>query len=458
MEPMRSATNAIRLNIFWIDQNIHNEENQNYLNLLRTQNAKKILDILSNKMNLHNMNLNLSEDESIRLPYDIKSFDNVQNAVEELKNIKFKETIIIVSGRLFFDLARQIQNNINYIYVIPKIVVFSSQKKNYPFPNDIPNETFYTYEGTKTSFEEIKYFVDTQLKKIGDYFQENEQSPPMKKMATGNELIFENVENVNALPTFYQQFLNQSEEVNNNEFIQYIYTNYKNDSGIKELLSQMIDIPDIPAEILSKYYIRMFFTSENFFDNIKYDLLNENDDKKSNYFAYIKTLYEGVKKGALKSNISGNLYSAILLSQEQINELSKYKQNNKNNLLLSRSFLSFVKDINETKEYMEGKNAFITVTLQTIQSDFCSFAEAKELLIYENQLVLCFPFTLFELNDFTFNQNNQIYDVKLTCLGKLRRNMNMNGNQNNAYGNSQIATGKDRNNQGEKNDECCLTF
>ena len=58
--------------VLWIDANIDNEENKEYIKELNTNG-------------------------SIRL----KLFKNVESAIEQLKYIEFKETKIIISGSLY---------------------------------------------------------------------------------------------------------------------------------------------------------------------------------------------------------------------------------------------------------------------------------------------------------------------------------------------------------------------
>ena len=53
---------------------------------------------------------------------------------------------------------------------------------------------------------------------------------------------------------------------------------------------------NIPIEILSKYYARLFTFNSNFHSYLNSDLRNNKKDK---HLPYIKTLYEGVKLKSL---------------------------------------------------------------------------------------------------------------------------------------------------------------
>ena len=76
---------------------------------------------------------------------------------------------------------------------------------------------------------------------------------------------------------------------------------------------------------------------------MKIDLLN---DSIQIYLPFIKTLYAGIEVGALKTYNDENLYSAQLLSEQQIQELKNQKKEKGcylNLIIISKSFLSFSK-------------------------------------------------------------------------------------------------------------------
>ena len=53
------------------------------------------------------------------------------------------------------------------------------------------------------------------------------------------------------------------------------------------MLSQMIDISDIPIELLPKYYIRMYTSAGgNYFKYMKFDLLDEDEETKLSLFIF----------------------------------------------------------------------------------------------------------------------------------------------------------------------------
>ena len=130
--------------VLWIDANIDNEENKEYIKEL---------------------NLN----GSIRL----KLFKNVESAIEQLKYIEFKETKIIISGSLYTEFVKSFKENILDMYVSPKIIIFTKNKENFIKLNkDYINNKFYSYGGIATSFGDIKEFLKSNeikaIKQQGD--------------------------------------------------------------------------------------------------------------------------------------------------------------------------------------------------------------------------------------------------------------------------------------------------
>ena len=88
-------------NLIWIDENLDIEENQDY--------AKELNSFLS----LH-----------------AKFFKNLEEAFEHLKNIKFQETKVILSGKLYTKFIQKFKENIKDICVAPKLIIFTRDKKN----------------------------------------------------------------------------------------------------------------------------------------------------------------------------------------------------------------------------------------------------------------------------------------------------------------------------------------
>ena len=288
--------------IIWIDKNIRNKENKSYLTQLGFFNIQ--IDDCSDSSSYSNIHIPIEKEKS-NFENDVHPYDNITEALNFLKKIKFESTIIIISGNYFIDFVTQFYNELKFIYVIPKIIIFTSIKRNYVLPEEIlNNERFYKYGGIKTSFNEIEEFIN----KIKNEIIDNTQQRPLTKAIIGERFIFDQVKSKKdlLLPAFYKALLDKSNFHDNNEFIKYLYDNYINELNYKNILNQIINVPDIPVELLSKYYARIYTIEGNFYKNMKMDLLLNSNEHFKTYMPFIKTLYEGLEKGALKHMIVVN--------------------------------------------------------------------------------------------------------------------------------------------------------
>ena len=87
--------------IIWIDENIDNEENTKYQKEL----------------------------ESIDL-FNFRFFKEIDIAINHMKYIKFQETKVIISGKLYSEFVNKFKENIIDMCVAPKIIYLQKIKKN----------------------------------------------------------------------------------------------------------------------------------------------------------------------------------------------------------------------------------------------------------------------------------------------------------------------------------------
>ena len=125
-------------NIIWIDQNYNGDEIMGYRSELRSLGYLKI-----------------------------NCYKNINESIEYLiNNIKFEETIIIVSGTLYFPFINKFKEHLNEINVIPKIIIFTSNIQKFKQNNaqDLQNINPFYIKGIHTNFQEIKNFILNQSK------------------------------------------------------------------------------------------------------------------------------------------------------------------------------------------------------------------------------------------------------------------------------------------------------
>ena len=269
--------------------------------------------------------------------------------------------------------------------------------------------------------------------------------------------MFERIEKESdlLLPKIYEKIINLSETKNNPEFIKKIYTIYKNDAKYIDLLNQMINIPDIPIEILSKYYIRMYSLEGDFAKKMNNDLLT-NCNNNILYQPFIKTLYEGLKIGIFNIVLGLQLFSAQTLSINELLELWKYKDNFKENklnglerdlpkpIIISKSFITFTKDMKEAEKYLRfGRNVILTIINSEKEQDLYTHADIERLSYFPNEKeVLFFPFSVFGIDDLEYDQVRNIYNLKLIYFGKFNKLSISNKKINNySFKNNLLKTG-----------------
>ena len=382
--------------IIWIDTNIENQENQGYIRDLGFNN--------------------------------VKTFKDINSGIIFIKTLRFKETSIILSGRLFIDFINSFKQNLKDIYIIPKIIVFTSKEKK--FNQDIVNDKFYTYGGIKYTFEEIKYFLNTQhisYSALRTSFNnklnnQNNFNPTFTIINNEKDLL---------LPVFYSRLIELLETKNNDKFIQDIYVDYKNDSNYYELLNPIATIPDIPIELLSKYYARMYAIVGNFHRKLNDDLLTDFNENNIIYQPYIKTLYEGVKIKKKKKYIGFELYCPQLIPEQEIKNLMNYKEKNFLRqspipLIFLKKFMFFTKDKNMAENiYSFGKNTMITIKNSTSRTeydfDLSTHADMEEISLnsYEKD-VLFFPFSAFGIDDIRYDSIKKRYNIYLIYFGNFK--------------------------------------
>ena len=312
-------------NIIWIDPNIDNEQNTKYAEEINSMNSFKL-----------------------------KLFKEVEPAINYIKDIKFEETKVIVSGRPYSEFVNKFKENLTKIYVTPKIIVFTSTKNGFLFYNkgynDADNSFYNQFEKIKDFLKrkeiinkendsnyEFQLLKELNLKNDYDPLIANYESEKLKN-SDEFRLTFEYIDSKEKLllPLFFKALIENISHDKIEKYTNLLYNTYSNKNNeIKKLLSILISIPDIPIEILSKYYARLFTIESAFYQNLNRDLsLN----KLEKYLRYIKILYEGVKLKSLPLASSNILYRGAKISNAEVNMLKNYIKKKKEGLPGSIAF------------------------------------------------------------------------------------------------------------------------
>ena len=375
---------------FWLDKNINNKENQNYV---------KELELI--------------------YQIEVKTYENIIKAIKYLETLNFEETKMIIGGQLYDEFVLIFKEKVSKINVVPKIIVFTQDKNTFikshsDFRN--LNNKFYCLGGVVDSFDDVEKFLNNPIKPIPDVQLTFEQ------IKTKEQLV---------LPLFFKSLIDALPNEAIEKYTISLYDNYaKNNNKVKELLGPIKYIKDIPIEILSKYYARLYTIESEFYEKINKDLgLNKYD----NYLRFIKILYEGVKFKSLPLSKEKILYRGAKISNDEIIKI-KENMNKKieglpSSIVFSKSFLSFSKDESRAKYFFKKGNInndisrvlFVLEKNVEIDYNLSTHGDISKLSVYPNENeVLFFPFSTFEIKNIKeiYIGNEKGYEIKLLYLDK----------------------------------------
>ena len=394
------------LNVIWIDREINNQVNQRYVKDLEELGYKRL-----------------------------RLFEKVSNAIEHMKSIKFEETKIIVSGALFSEFINAFKENIRDMYFAPKIIVFTANKKNFlEYNHDYEkNENiFYTFGGIATKIDGIKDFLKKENNNIINDTNDSSFIVNETENNSGKQFVFEYIDSKEKLllHMFFKALLDKINIENMEEYTKSLYNKYsKQNSNIKHLLEQIINMKNIPIEILSKYYARLFTIESDFYKDMDKNLIMNNKDI---YLPYIKTLYEGVRLRSLPLDNENILYCGSKLSNDEINKIKIYLNNKieglPSSIIFSKQFFEFFKERRVAEDYLRfTKNKNISKVLFILEKNenegynLCTHADIEKISYFPiEREVLFFPYSSFEIKDIKqINiDNEKVYEIRLLYLGK----------------------------------------
>ena len=383
--------------------------------------------VISNIIWINEENSEYLEQLKVYKYFKIKSFKNVDEAINKIKELEFEETNIIISGKLYIKFIRKFRDNLKDIYIIPKIIIFTLDKEKFIENNEdysnLINHPFYNLGGVKTSFDEIKQFL---------------LNPISKKILNRDDegqLTFEYIDCKEklGLPLLYKSLIEVTPNDKINNFTDYVYKNYSENKSIILLLDSIKDIPDIPIELISKYYARLYTAESenniNFYSEINKDL---RENKNNIYLPYIKALYEGIKLKSLSLSSNNILYRGANLLNKEIERIKQYLNKKiedlPSSIVFSRAFLSFSKEKKIAENFLNNNNnknmckvLFILEKDDNIDYNLGTHTDIEKISYFPNEReVLFLPFSSFEIKEIKEKviNNEKLYEIKLLYLGK----------------------------------------
>ena len=306
--------------------------------------------------------------------FKTKKCKEVMKAIKAMKFVKFEVIKIIIDDELYSEFVKIFKENLKYMLCIPAIIIFTKNKKKFLENNkDYKNNKFYNFGGVVDTFKEVKKFLN-----IKEYAQ--------KKLNNSYdvEYTFEFIDKKEKLllPLFYKTLIDNISNDNMEKYTSTLYKDYvennqnsKDYNDLKNLLGSIKSIPNIPIEILSKYYARVYTAETNFYKDIISDLNSNKVEKYGKYLPYIKTLYEGVKLKSLPLASNNILYRGAKISHEEINKIKGYLKKKikdlPSSIVFSKAFLSFSKDKKIAEGFLsaENKNKNLFKVLFVLEND-----------------------------------------------------------------------------------------
>ena len=220
------------------------------------------------------------------------------------------------------------------------------------------------------------------------------------------QLIFEYIDSIEKLelPLFFKSLIDNVSNNNMEEYTNSLYDTYSKDNDkIKILLGSIKLMINIPIEVLSKYYARLYTAESNFYKDINKNLgLN----KKEKYLPFIKILYEGVKLKSLSLASDNILYRGSKISNKEVEKIKTYLNKKIDNLpgsiVFSKSFLSFSKDKDIAEKFLKykNKNKNLSKVLYILEKDdnidynLSTHADIEKIsFVPKEKEILFFPFS-----------------------------------------------------------------
>ena len=104
------------------------------------------------------------------------------------------------------------------------------------------------------------------------------ENKSLKSDIEGGQYTFEKINNKLELylPVFYKSLIELNENDIFGKLTHYLYDTYKEKKYAKELLEPIDGIPEIPIEILCKYYARLYTIESDFYKDLNKSLRKEN--------------------------------------------------------------------------------------------------------------------------------------------------------------------------------------
>ena len=317
--------------LFWIDAKVNNKENIGYQKTLQTKYGLKV-----------------------------ETYEKAENGIEALEQIQFESIFVITSGTIYPEFFKYMKRTFKELRVIPFSIIFTSSSKNFINKHKFDeigklyNKTFYNRGGVTDYFNGVIAFIEEIYKNL-DSFQTCDKYKGIFTKNYSGLIVFEEVIGKLPLPSFYEVIYNNRDidyiELNN--FTKFFLQNFCSNKEVEKLLKPLILFKEVPEEIISKYWARVY-TYETPFYSIMNKALMRKEYKE--YEVYIKLLYKGLSLNSYRPKFENNLTRGTKLEISEINYLKSIA--GRGQIIFNRSFLSFSLNIKKSIEFQSNTTRF----------------------------------------------------------------------------------------------------
>ena len=399
--------------IFWLDSNIKNDENQNYLKKLQNEFPS----------------------------YEIETFDSVESTISYLKKKKekydFTFIYFIISGRL----AEKFFNSYNLLThttIIGATIVFCGNKdlhSSKPYANDL----YLNPGGVVINFDEVINYIKSPNDILWYNLiniNKNEIVLPKEKKDFGNTFKYAKSLSDITLPIILTEIIKKNliQNIDILQFKKFMFSKYLNDTKIISLVKPSLEKSVyIPLKKRARYLLRLYILESDFYGNLNKDLTNI--DGFGFYKVFILILYNSIQNNNFKSYVNGKLYRRTLISKSEMDEIIKLLElknqdiNNQNEissiLYYSKPFMSFSKVKSKTEAF--AKNIFPNTVRVLFKINppknkekiYYSNIDIDELKIsiFDESEVLFLPLSCFEIEKYK-KTGEFDYEITLNYLDK----------------------------------------
>ena len=388
------------------------------------------------------------------------NFSNVKDGINELKKINFGYCYVIISGQLYPQYVQEIKSEVKNLKCFPIVFIFTSKemKKIYTETHDDPNipeeiyqtinTHFYNYGGVHSIFNGILKFMKNFEKSIKLNYKDSKVNKKLdysdcfifKKIKKGEELIIHSM----------FSHLISNKDLSNDELSKFnnlLIKNHYNEKVGKLLMPLQFLSSDMPIEILSKFYSRIYTSDSTFYKELNNNLMKNDDiDNNNDYSIFIKIMFKALEKEVFITNVNCFLYRASQINEKEYNILieclNEKQENLPGSILYCKAFLSFTKDEKRAINFLKPSNSkeFIPVIFQIKKSPqnlnnnlaSCADLDAGNLSFFKKEKeVLFFPFSTFTVEDIEEkvisnekHKNIKAKIITLDYLGKYQDEIN----------------------------------